>query len=172
MIVVADTSPLSYLLLVEQVDLLPQLYGRVMIPEAVYAELRSEKAPLAIHTWIANPAAWLEIRKVNLVDPFLENLGAGEGQAIMLAQETGADLLLLDDWDARQEAQRRQLRIAGTLRVLEDAARVELIELPKVIAKLQATNFRIDSTLVQSMLKRDADWKKHRHKGTHLQRPK
>ena len=50
------------------------------------------------------------------------DLDSGEQQAIALAEEVAADLLLVDDWDARLEAKRRRLRVVGTLRVLADGA--------------------------------------------------
>ena len=159
MIVIADTSPLSYLLLIEKLDLLPRLYGRVMIPEAVHAELQSDNSPLPIKQWIAKPPPWFEVRKVKVPENVLNDLGAGEREAIILAQDMKADLLLLDDWDARQEAFRRHLTIAGTLRVLEDAASLDLIDLPVVVAKLRSTNFRISETMLEAMLLRDAQRK-------------
>lgn len=155
MIVIADTSPLSYLLLLEKIELLPRLYGRVVIPEAVHAELRSDKSPLTIKQWITNPPTWFEVRKVKVPDNVLTDLGVGEREAILLAEETKADLLLLDDWDARQEASKRHLIIAGTLRVLEDAASLNLINLPVVVAKLRSTNFRVSEAMLEKLLARD-----------------
>ena len=51
--VVADTSPLNYLVLIEAVEILPQLYKRILAPEAVIAELRSRDAPLPVQQWTA-----------------------------------------------------------------------------------------------------------------------
>jgi len=94
----------------------------------------SEKSPILIQKWLKSPPAWFEVRKVKVPANVLNDLGAGEREAIILAQDTKADLLLLDDWDARQEASKRHLTIAGTLRVLEDAASFDLIDLPAVVA--------------------------------------
>jgi predicted nucleic acid-binding protein len=57
MIVVADASPLNYLVLIDQIGLLPILYQQVLIPEAVLAELRRPRAPKSVGLWIASPAA-------------------------------------------------------------------------------------------------------------------
>ena len=87
-------------------------------------------------------------------------LGAGEHEALSLAQELRADLLLLDDLEAREEAERRALAVMGTLRVLELAAERGLLDFAAAIAKLQATSFHMPAQLVQHMLTRDAARKK------------
>ena len=71
-----------------------------------------------------------------------------------------ADLLILDDRDARIEASRRHLTVIGTLRVLEDAARLGLIDLPLALQRLRQTTFRASAKLLQAMLDRDAARKK------------
>jgi predicted nucleic acid-binding protein len=55
MIVIADTGPLNYLVLIGEVDVLPHLYTRVIVPEAVVKELRAAGAPASVRTWIARP---------------------------------------------------------------------------------------------------------------------
>jgi predicted nucleic acid-binding protein len=62
MIVIADTTPLNYLVLIDQPNLLPRLYGRVLIPHAVYEELQAEGAPAPVRNWAAHHPAWLEVR--------------------------------------------------------------------------------------------------------------
>lgn len=57
MIVVSDTSALCYLLLIDAADLLPKLFGRVVIPGAVHSELTAEGSPEAIRHWASNPPA-------------------------------------------------------------------------------------------------------------------
>jgi predicted nucleic acid-binding protein len=87
-------------------------------------------------------------------------LGAGEREALSLAQELHADLVLLDDLEARVEAERCGLAVMGMLRVLELAAERGLLDFPAAIAQLAATSFHLPSQLVQDMLSRDADRKK------------
>ena len=60
MIVVADTSVLCYLVLIEQIDLLPYIFGQIAIPQAVFEELRAEKAPAQLQEWITRPPKWLK----------------------------------------------------------------------------------------------------------------
>ncbi len=92
MIVIADTTPLNYLVLIGRVEILPQLYGRVLIPLAVWEEFQRPETPQAVRAWIARPPAWLQIHPVERTsDPAIENLGAGECEAIALAEELHAD---------------------------------------------------------------------------------
>jgi predicted nucleic acid-binding protein len=64
MIVVADSGPLHYLILLEHVDLLRRFYGQVVVPEAVASELSNAAAPGVVSEWIAAPPSWLEVRPV------------------------------------------------------------------------------------------------------------
>jgi predicted nucleic acid-binding protein len=77
-----------------------------------------------------------------------------------LAQELHADLVLLDDLEARTEAERCGLAVMGTLRVLELAAERSVLDFPAEIAKLEATSFHLPAQPVQDMLLRDAARKK------------
>ena len=52
--VVSDTSPVNYLVLIDQSNLLPQLYGRVLISESVLAELSAIETPQLVRNWVAN----------------------------------------------------------------------------------------------------------------------
>jgi len=61
MVVVADTSPLNYLVLIDGVDVLHQLYDRFCVPDAVIAELRSCDAPPRVQQWAASLPAWVEV---------------------------------------------------------------------------------------------------------------
>ena len=55
MIVIADTSPINYLVLIDAVEVLPALYGRVLVPPSVCAELQRARASDRVRTWIAQP---------------------------------------------------------------------------------------------------------------------
>jgi predicted nucleic acid-binding protein len=101
MIVVSDTTPLNYLVLIGQAHLLHDLYGVVTLPQAVHRELQREDTPEQVRTWIANRPEWLEVRQVSTPDLSL-NLGAGEREAITLAGQLKADLILMDDRKARR----------------------------------------------------------------------
>ncbi len=61
MIVVADTSPINYLVLIEQIDLLTRLHTRILIPPAVLAELKHPLVPKPVRAWACDTPKWLEI---------------------------------------------------------------------------------------------------------------
>jgi predicted nucleic acid-binding protein len=97
MLVVADTTPLNYLILIDHIDILAPLYGRVIIPQAVAAELRHPRAPARVRAWVAAPPPWCAIQHAQgHADPGLMSLGAGEREALLLVQEFGADVLLTE----------------------------------------------------------------------------
>lgn len=80
MLVVADTSPINYLVLIQQETLLPALYARVAVPPAVIADLQRSRTPAEVRAWAANPPVWFEVH--NPLQPLEEQrypkLGAGE----------------------------------------------------------------------------------------------
>ncbi len=153
MIVIADSTPLNYLILIHQADLLPQLFDRILIPPAVFEELQHQETPVDVRRWIAGPPSWLQVQALRSdPDPALGHLDTGEQEAIALAEELHADQLLLDDADARREAARRSLPFIGTLGVLREAARRELLDLRAVLAQLQETSFFVDPALIESLL--------------------
>jgi predicted nucleic acid-binding protein len=154
MIVIADTGPLNYLVLIGAADVLQPLYTRVIVPEAVVRELRAAGAPGAIRAWIAQPPAWLEVRSDPPPDPTLDFLDPGESAALTLAQLLDADELLIDDRVGRAEAARRNLRVTGTLGVLADAHLAGLLDLEQAITRLQSTNFRLDPELERIVRRR------------------
>jgi predicted nucleic acid-binding protein len=85
MIVVADTGPLNYLILIEAVDLLEPLYERVVIPQTVAAEMKALGSPAAGSGWISSAPAWLEVVPDPAVDGILADLDPGERAAIATA---------------------------------------------------------------------------------------
>ena len=98
MIVVADSSPLQYLILLEQTAL-HRFYGEVLVPEAVAVELSAARAPQPVREWMSRPPAWIDVVQVtaNEVASVLEGLDAGERAAIALAERVRADLILIDE---------------------------------------------------------------------------
>lgn len=97
-VIVADTAPLNYLVVIEAVGILPRLFASVLIPPSVKKELSHGHAPVAVSTWIASPPAWLKVVNLKIsVDTALSNLDVGEAEAITLALEQPGTLLLMDD---------------------------------------------------------------------------
>jgi predicted nucleic acid-binding protein len=67
LLVVADTSPINYLLLIGHIEILPALFKNVILPSEVRDELAKLNAPLSVRNWIANPPAWLDVRETAVV---------------------------------------------------------------------------------------------------------
>lgn len=65
MIIVSNTSPINYLILIEHINLLSKLFKQIIIPQEVYNELSDTAAPLPVQTWIAAPPDWLKIQLVS-----------------------------------------------------------------------------------------------------------
>ena len=156
MIVVADSSSLRYLILVDSTQLLQQLFGRVVVPDVVAGELSATSAPIAVRGWIAQPPKWIEIVQVSgdAVDAVSDDLDIGERAAIAVATELSADVLLIDDAAGREEARRRGIRVTGTLGVLRAAAERGLIDVSAVVTRLKATNFYVDDALIEAIFQR------------------
>ena len=104
--IVADTSPLNYLVLINLIDLLPLLYGRFLIPESVRTELSATETHL-VRNWAANLPEWIEVSTaVRHHDERLSCLHPGERDAISLALEIRAKAVLMHERHGRQEARK------------------------------------------------------------------
>jgi predicted nucleic acid-binding protein len=148
MIVVGDTGPLNYLLLIGQVDVLPSFFSRVVIPRAVAAELSSARAPEVVRRWVENPPSWLDIQPDPADDGTLSTLDSGERSAIALALLIQATRILMDDLDGRIEAERRNLKVTGTLGILVEGHRRGLLDFDSALARLSGTSFYLSPRLV------------------------
>src|SRR5947209_1976915 len=127
-LVVSDTSPLRALNQLDLMGVLPKLFGTVLVPPAVVAELSVNIPGVSVFDLRACP--FIEVRMPSnavLVAQFEERLGAGESEALVLALETKPDFVLIDDWDARQAAAELGLVAVGALGVLVRAKRNGLI---------------------------------------------
>src|SRR5882724_11522876 len=154
MIVIADTTPINYLILIEEIDVLPKLYGRVVIPRAVSEELMHSRAPLKVQEWMKQPPDWLEVLSPTvIIDAKLARLDAGERDAIALAEELSADQLIVDEVLGRREAERRSLPVIGTVGVLREAAEMGLLDLRSAFESLRQTSFHVSPAILASLLK-------------------
>ena len=162
MIVVADSGPLRYLILIEQAELLPPLHGRIVIPTGVLGELTHASTPPGVRVWMEDLPDWITVKSpAKPLTDCSALLGPGESEAIALAQELTADALLIDDQAARAEARKRNIAVQGTLGVLDLAAEHGfLANLPSTIARLRNTNFRASEKLLKFFLERDSVRKK------------
>ncbi|MFO0890011.1 MAG: hypothetical protein U0790_12840 [Isosphaeraceae bacterium] len=141
MIVVADSSPIVVLASIGQIEVLPRLFGQVLIPPEVAAEPAAPGRTEPVRAFIATPPGWLEIRQSSVATTPIPGLHAGETAAIALARQHSADLLLIDERLGRQAAAERQLRVAGTIGILEMAAERGLVELGQAFNEVRKTDF-------------------------------
>jgi predicted nucleic acid-binding protein len=129
MIVVADASPLIALSRVSRLELLRQMFGTLIVPEAVWNEVtavapgRAGVAEILHSSWIQH----VPVKDAGLVRLLRQNLGAGESEAIVLAREIQADVLLIDERLGRSAATRLGLTITGLVGVLIEARRSGLL---------------------------------------------
>jgi uncharacterized protein len=151
MIVVSNSSPLVSLGAIGRLDLLRTLYGTISIPRAVHYEVavrgsgRPGAAEVQSFDWISSR----DVGDPNLATVLQGKLDLGEAEAIALALELQADLLLMDERLGRIEAARFGLRFIGTLGVLIEAkARGHLQEIKPVLDELRTNaGFRMSEAL-------------------------
>jgi predicted nucleic acid-binding protein len=152
-LVIADTGPINYLILIGHIDILPALFEKVILPALVRDELKHRKAPSAVQHWIADPPSWVEVHQsAHVHDPSMEKLDAGEEDAIALAVELHADLILMDDRDGVLIARSKGFRVAGTLGILSMAAEHRLINLAEAFERIKRTSFHYQQEIMDQFL--------------------
>jgi predicted nucleic acid-binding protein len=152
-IVVADTSPLRYLVQIDRIALLPRLFEKVYITSVVYDELRHPSAPEAVRNWMRSRPDWLEVSvAAAAADPSLRGLDEGEKSAIAFGLSLRADLILIDDRRGASVARGKEFEVTGTLGILDLAARRGMVDLADALARLRTTNFRRREELFEALL--------------------
>ncbi len=144
------------MLLVGKIFVLPELLGKVIIPSAVFQELQADKTPDIVKEFIENLPEWLEVRQAQfLFDITLDKLDAGEREAIVLAEELNADVLVMDERSGREAALKRNLPVVGTLGLLERAAEKGLIDFSATLQELKSNGFFMSPALEKDFIERD-----------------
>ncbi len=154
MIVVSDTSPILSLALIGRLELLHDLYGTLTIPEAVRSEIIATRQNGA---WEVGLAEWLIIRPIELdvvLKLLLREVDQGEAEAIGLALQLNADVLLIDERKARHLAADLGLGVVGLLDVLQVAKQRRLIPSVKPVLDdlISRARFRVSRKLYQRTL--------------------
>jgi predicted nucleic acid-binding protein len=161
-VVVSDTTPLHYLILIGQDSILVKLYGQIIVPPAVLQELGHPSAPPAISAWAKSPPSWLTIQSPASIPQRFDHLDFGERQALALAKEIRAELVLLDDKVARRFAEKEALKVKGTLGVVADAAKAGLLDFRATVEILQRTTMHLEPQLAQRIIE---EYEKGRRRG-------
>ena len=153
-LVVADASPIHYLVLINAAHVLPKLFTKVMIPEHIVAhELQSPMTPPLVRSWAVNLPPWVETR--NPANPERLGLDIGEEHAIALAVELSAPLLL-DEKEGRKVAKEKDLIVIGTVGIIERAADLNLLDIRLAFEALRRTNAWISESLIDEAIQRHA----------------
>src|SRR4029077_14131779 len=155
MVVIADASPLNYLVLINRIGLLPRLFTEVFVPAAVLEELSRPEAPPEVVRWVGSRPDWVRpvIDRTLPGDAVLDALGMGERAAIAFAETMQPDvLLIIDEAEGRRIARRRRIPVIGILGILETSAAKDLIDLTDALDDLRRTNFRITPELTRAVL--------------------
>lgn len=146
MIVIADSSCLIALLNIGRLELLQQVYGRIVTTHTVAEEVKQE-----LPDWIS----MIKIKNEDFHALMRRQLDPGEASALALAHEVANPLLILDDLAARKIAEKLGFPIIGTLGVLEEAKMQGILpEVRPLLDALKRVNFRISKFLEESVLRR------------------
>jgi len=155
-IVISNSSPLIHLSQIGRLDLLRKLFSRLLIPPAVYREvvIEGQGRPGSREVMKASWIKVVEIKNEYLKRVLQLQLDEGEAEAIVLALEVDANLILLDDREARLQAKRLGLKVTGTLGILLRAKKHGLVKsLREELNRLKETGFRVSKSLEEEILK-------------------
>lgn len=151
--VVSNTTPIISLLKLSKLDILKQLYTEISVPKAVFQEVEAGKnkefyQDLSKIGWINI----IEIQDTQAVKYFLD-LDSGEAEAIVLATESNADLIILDEKLGRFHAKHADLKVTGTIGILIKAKKQGLVkELRPLLNELTSKNVWISERLIKEIL--------------------
>ena len=135
---------------VAEIGLLPRLFQQIILPQAVLDELKAEDGLPIVRQWAQRLPDWVQVQSPTApLELSLPNLHKGEMEAIALAEQLEAPLLLIDDRVGMRVALERGLTVTGTLGVLVEAAQAGLVSIDEVVKNLQETNFRASPGLYQ-----------------------
>lgn len=153
MLIISDTSPITNLIQIGELDLLKKLFTEILIPQKVYEELANyegQKEELAKRKWIISK----EVKDKEAIQRMGKLLDPGEAEAIILAKELNADFLIIDERKGRQIAEDYGLRIVGLLGVLVQGKQKGHIQYLKPILDrlINRIGFRVSSRLYDKIL--------------------
>ncbi|HLF87810.1 MAG TPA: DUF3368 domain-containing protein [Anaerolineales bacterium] len=159
--VVSNASPLVSLSRIGKLELLHKLYSEIYIPDAVWQEVVLDGAgqpgagEVGTVQWIKKQA----VQNVQLVQALRQNLDAGEAEAIVLALEVKADLLVMDERLGRETARHLGVRFTGVVGALVEARQKEYIQAiaPLLDALRYSASFRISDQLYNHVLKNQGE---------------
>jgi len=154
MIVIADSTCLISLAHISKFDLLKELFGKIVVPQAVFDEVVYMGGNRPGQNELRN-SSWVEVITIKdrlAVEALTTDLGRGEAEVIVLAKETKANLVVLDDGKARSKAKAMGLEVTGTIGILLYAAKEGWIRFSPIFDSLLASGFRLKKTEYERIL--------------------
>jgi predicted nucleic acid-binding protein len=154
--VICNATPLINFAAINRLDILKEVFGQVIIPQAVYVETTVSGFLWSQFILQAVASGWLQVRTVSKIDAIIfPELDDGEREAIGLAIETGIHKILLDERDARKVAQSIGLRLIGTLGILLLAKQRQIIPevKPLLDAMIDVAQYWVNQNLYEQVLK-------------------
>jgi predicted nucleic acid-binding protein len=151
MIVISDTSALIVLSKMNRLEILHFLFGNVVIPQAVQNELQDPDGSIRSPNIRIDQLNWLTIQTPQFITTY-QGLNPGETEAIALAKELHANLLIMDEKAGRKIAAREGIETVGTIGILEMAAESGLIDLASSFQQLKDLKFHVTTRLLDSRL--------------------
>lgn len=157
MIVVSDTSPITSLAGIGELELLQKLYSKVIIPQSVYNEMTAIDRTVP-GTFEVQTLEWIEtwpVSNVSRVEELQSALDPGEAEAIILAMELNAELLIMDERPGRTVANQYGIHVTGVLGILLEAKSRGLILVVKPLMDrlINEVEFRVSASLYSLVLK-------------------
>lgn len=152
--VISNTTPIISLLKIDKLDIIKDLYGEIFIPNEVFNEIEAGKnkefyKDLSEIEWIKIE----EIKNKNSLSYFID-LDKGEAEAIILATEKEADLIIIDESLGRFYAKHSGLKVTGTIGMLLKAKNLGFInEIKPLLSELKSKNIWLSDSLVEKALK-------------------
>jgi hypothetical protein len=152
--VVSNTTPIISLLKIGKLELLQKLYGEILIPKEVFNEIESGKNK-EFYTDLSK-IKWIKIEKIKNEKSLIYflDLDKGEAEAIILATEKEADLIILDETLGRFHAKHAGMRITGTIGVLLKAKKMGfIVELKPLLFELRAKSVWLSDSFIENALR-------------------
>lgn len=152
--IIVNSTPLIILGKIDELEILKDLYGEIIIPQAVFEEVTSKndfaREQILKSSWIKI----LEVHDKTNRKIYQAKLHDGEVEVMMLAKEISADLLIIDDNAAKKTAKFLEFKVTGTLGILLKAKSEKIIfEVKPILEKMLEKNFYISEEIFKLVLK-------------------
>jgi len=151
--VVSNTTPFISLLKISKIELLRDIYGRIIIPKGVFEEI--ERGNNKTFYADLSKMGWIDIRKIKDKSPlkYLHDLDNGEAEVLVLANEIKADIVIIDEKLGREYAAHFNLNITGTIGILLKAKKLKLIkEIKPVLSEMTEKGIWLNNSLIEKIL--------------------